>query len=234
MPGIEAGQGQHKAYVVRMDDADTSPLEPGKHYLGVDAASWYINKKSSWFADRMASGTLDIQIDSGAEHYQAALGTFELKGGSTVAPVFDRPVLPDRNYVGGPITLTATLTGLKKDTAIASLLRSAAAASLGVAAGMVETATAAGPARLLGAAGDELLKGVKQLLSDTSAKRESLLDFSGLQATFQPGSLLGPDNYLLFHRGTAFDEDRLTVRTSGALSLPYVDGVFLEDGVNAG
>lgn len=226
---VEAGNGEHRAYRVIVDSA-SGPLLPNEHYLGVDAVAWYINKQSSWFSDRMASGTLDIKIADGMERYLAALGTFELKGGSRIAPVFDRPVLPDRNYRGGTITISAALSALKKDTVIAGLLKSAATASLGVAAGMVQTATAAGPVRLLGAAGEELISGVKRVLSDTAEKREALFDFSGLEVSLQPDRIIGKEMYVLLHRGTPFEESSLAVKASGQLVLPHVNGQVLDDG----
>src|SRR3954464_8643310 len=76
-----AGKGEHHVYkIVPADNPGKPVLTPRKHYLGVDAVAWYINKESSFFADRMASGTLQITLSSGLEQYQAALGTFELKG----------------------------------------------------------------------------------------------------------------------------------------------------------
>jgi hypothetical protein len=177
----------------------------------------------------MASGTLDIKLAGGLEIYQAALGTFELKGGSKTAPVFDRPVLPDRNYRGGVLTFAASLTAIKKDTAIAGLLKSAADASLGVAAAMVDTATLAGPTRLLAAAGSDIIGGVRSLLN-TGEKREPLFDFSGLEFTLRADDIMGPRLYLLLHRGTELDEQQLQVQKSGQLQLPFYGTAPLDDG----
>jgi hypothetical protein len=227
----EAGKGEHHVYRIKQTGpGDQTKLTPGEHYLGIDAVAWFINKESSWFTDRMASGTLDIKLSSGLEKYQAALGTFELKGGSKVAPVFERPVLPDRNFIGGVITLAASLTAIKKDTVIGGMLKSAANASLGIVAGMVHTAAVSGPAKLLVAAGEDLIGGVKRVLSDTAEKREPLFDFSGLEFTIQPDLVIGPQNFLLFHRGAALNEADLTVREDGQLLLPFLKGAILDDG----
>jgi hypothetical protein len=233
--GIEmptpAGKGEHRVYKIVLADNPGKPaLTPRKHYLGVDAVAWYINRESSFFADRMASGTLQITLSSGLEQYQAALGTFELKGGSKTAPVFQQPVLPDRNFLGGPIMLNASLTAIKKDNVLGSLLKSAANASLGIVAGMVQTASLTGPAKLLSAAGDELVSGVKKILSDTAPKREPLFDFSGLQYSLKPGELVGDQIYLLLHRGAPLDESALTVKNTGQLELPYLGGNVVDDG----
>ncbi|HEY8503155.1 MAG TPA: hypothetical protein VIL46_01135, partial [Gemmataceae bacterium] len=231
MSGTEAGRGEHRVYPI----ADPVEGDPGKltarnHYVGVDAVAWFVNKQSSWFKDRVASGTLEIRLAGGLESYQVALGTFELKGGSRTAPVFDRAVLPDRNYRGGALTFAASLTAIKKDTAVAGLLKSAADASLGVAAGMVATATLAGPAKLLAAAGADILGGVRTLLKDTGEKREPIFDFSGLEFTVKPEDIVGPRCYLLLHRGAELDGTKLKVRKSGQLQLPFYEGAPLGDG----
>ena len=231
MASIEAGKGEHRVYPIADPVAgDTGKLTARRHYVGVDAVAWFINKQSTWFTDRMASGTLEIKLASGLESYQVALGTFSLKGGSKTAPVFDKPLLPDRNYRGGVLTFSATLTAIKKNTAIAGLLKSAADASLGVAAGMVDTATLAGPTKLLAAAGSDILGGVRTLLKDTGEKREPLFDFTGLEFTLKPEDVVGPRCYLLLHRGSQLDEANLKVQKAGQLQLPFYGGSPLDDG----
>ncbi|HPC83848.1 MAG TPA: hypothetical protein PLR87_10875 [Thermoanaerobaculaceae bacterium] len=230
MPPLPAGKGQHRVYTIRpANPSDTAKLTAGNHYVGVDAVAWYLNKESTWFADRMASGTLKVQLADGRESYEVALGTFELSGGGTIAPVFDKPVVPDRNYRGGVLTFTASLTALRKDTALAALLRSASRASLGVAAGMVATATVAGPAALLATAGADLIQGVTGLLAN-GPNREPIFDFSGLEANLRPEQVIGPELYLLFHRGSPLDESRLEVRVEGLSTFPLHAGAPLQDG----
>jgi hypothetical protein len=227
----EAGKGEHHVYrIVLAGSGDTDKLSAGKHYVGIDAVAWFINKQSTWFTDRISSGTLDVKLASGLEKYQAALGTFDLKGGAKYAPVFERPVLPDRNYRGGVITLAASLMSIKKNTAIGGMLMSAASASLNVVAGMVQTAAITGPAKLLTAAGEDLIGGVKKVLSETGEKREPLFDFSGLEYTVQPDAVVGPEIFLLLHRGAALEEKDLTVKKEGQLLLPNYKGLLLDDG----
>jgi len=227
----EAGKGEHHVYkIITTTDPNPQKLTPRKHYLGVDAVAWFLNKKSSWFKDRMASGTLQITLSSGLEQYQAALGTFELKSGAKTAPVFEQPILPDRNFLGGPITFNASLTAIQKNTVVAGLLKSAAGASLGIVAGMVQTASATGTAKLLAAAGNELVNGVKRVLSETGEKRKPIFDFTGLQFSMQPGVLVGDEIFLLMHRGAPLDEKQLTVRRDGQLLLPFLGGSVLDDG----
>jgi hypothetical protein len=227
----EAGRGEH--HVLRIpgaDSPDKNPLEPGKHYLGIDAVAWYINKESGWLRKSMASGTLDIKLAGGLEQYQTALGTYELKSGARVAPVFERPVLPDRNLVGGPITLNASLTAIKRDTVLGGMLKSAANASLGIVAGMVQTATVAGPAKLLSAAGDDLLAGVRKVLGETGENREPIFDFSGLEFSVKPQDLIGPETYVLLHRGAALPAGKVSIGKQGDLMLPMLNGAMLDDG----
>ena len=228
---FEAGIGEHKAYRImpEMTD-DKAQLKARKHYLGVDAVSWYINKESSWFTKRMASGTLEIKLANGLEKYQSALGTFSLKGKAKFAPIFQRPVLPDRNYRGGPLTFSVQLTAVKKDTTVGSLLKSAANASLGIVAGMVDTAAVAGPAQLLMAASGELVNGVRGILGSSADGREPLFDDNGLEITIQASDIIGPAVFLLMHRGMSMDESKLEVRSDGELLVPFYNGSLLEDG----
>ena len=226
----EAGRGEHRVYQITTNtDPAAVALTPGLHYLGIDAVAWYVNKKTSFFSDRLASGTLEITL-AGKEHYHAALGTFELADETKTAPVFEHPVLPDRNFVGGPITLKASLIAVKKDNVVGGLLRSAATASLGIVKGMVDTASLAGPSKFLSDAGGALIGGVKQVLSENGPKREALFDFEGLEFNLQPSAFLGSEMFILLHRGAELEESRLTTKKSGRLTLPYVDGAVVVDG----
>lgn len=107
---------------------------------------------------------------------------------------------------------------------------SAASASLNVVAGMVQTAAITGPAKLLTAAGEDLIGGVKKGLSETGEKREPLFDFSGLEYTVQPDAVVGPEIFLLLHRGASLEEKDLTVKKEGQLLLPNYKGLLLDDG----
>jgi len=220
MDPIEAGNGEHHVYKITVDSADSAKLTARNHYLGVDAVSWFVNKDSSWFRNRMASGAMSIKLSSGLEEYHVALGTFALEAGTRRAPIFDRPALPDRNYRGGPLTFFAQLSGVKSDTALSGILKSAATASLGVVSGMVATATVAGPSKLLGGAGQAIIEGVRTLLTSTGDNREPLFDFNGIEYTIQPEEIVGPQIFLLLHRGSELVERNLTVVNSGKLLVP--------------
>ncbi|AUX33049.1 MULTISPECIES: hypothetical protein [Sorangium] len=225
----KAGEGEYRYYTI-LPGGDDGPLLPNRHYLGVDAVAWFLNREDGWFSKWTASGTLEISLVGGLERYQAALGAFELQGSARTAPVFDRPVLPDRNYRGGPITLCVSLFALRRDTALAGLLKGAASASLGIVAGMVETASLAGPQLVLGAAGASLVGGVSQLLTSAPGGAEHLLCQGGLEVTLSPEQVRGPMTYVLFHRGIPLDPARLAVGASGALTYPLHDGRELADG----
>ncbi len=227
----DAGKGEHHVYkIVPQDSSDRGKLTAGNHYVGVEAVAWYINKQSSWFSDRMASGTLGIKMSGGLENYQVALGTFNLSGGARIAPVFEKPVLGDRNYRGGPIIFSAMLSAVKKDTVIGGMLKSAASASLGIVAGMVETAALTGPAGILAAAGQDIISSVRGVLGDKSLKGEALFDFTGMEFGLRPEVVVGPQIFLLFHRGADLEEARLSVRPRGQLLMPYYDEAILDDG----
>ncbi len=229
MPPMEAGEGEHNRYLILGAGADQEPITPRQDYLGIDAVTWFINKQSDFFHDRLASGTLEIKL-ADSEHYQVALGSFELAHGAKQAPVFDRAVLPDRCLSAGPIVLTASLTAVKKDTTLLTILKSASGASLDVVSSMVQTASLTGPYRLLESAGDQILQGVKKVLSDTADKREPLFDFTGLEASLQTDQVKGPTSYLLFHRGSKFNQAQLSIGSEGLLEIPLLNGSPIDDG----
>lgn len=97
-----AGMGEHRSYVLKAADAgNAGPIRPNRHYIAVEAASWYVNQDSSWFRERMATGTLTVILEAGPETFEVALGIYELDGGARIAPVADRAILPERVYRGG-------------------------------------------------------------------------------------------------------------------------------------
>lgn len=226
----EAGKGEHNVYTIQVDNNDQEILTAGKHYISIYASSWFVNKENNWFSKNMASGTLDIWLSNGQEKYQTALGTFQLKGGSKIAPVFNKPVLLERRYRGGNLGFRASLTAIKKDTVLAGVLKNAANASLGIVAGMIDTASVAGPTQLLSEAGGELVKGVKEILSDKSDRHIPFFDFSGLEITIDSNNIKGKDTYLLLHRGAELDEEKLKITDRGQTKIPEYNGSELEDG----
>jgi hypothetical protein len=227
----EAGRGEHHVYkIVPNISSDQAKLTAGNHYVGIDAVAWFINKRSDWFTDYMASGTLDIKLSDGLEDYPVALGTFNLSGGARTAPVFEKPVLSDRNYRGGRISFCAMLSAMKKDTVMGGMLKSAASASLGIVAGMVQTASLTGPAGILGAAGQDLIGGVRKVLTDTTMKCEPIFEFTGLEYYLLPENVVGPQIFILLHRGAHLNESSLSINTEGQLSMPFYENALLEDG----
>src|SRR5215468_831106 len=113
-----AGMGEHHSYVLKgVNTGNVSALQPNRHYISVEAASWFVNQDSSWFRERMATGTLTIVLEAGPETFEVALGIYELDGGAHIAPVADRAILPERVYRGGRITFKTHLSGVSRDTA---------------------------------------------------------------------------------------------------------------------
>jgi hypothetical protein len=225
--GTAAGEGEHKYYY--LPGPKSEPLTSQSHYLGVDAVSWFVNKESGWFKQYSTSGTLEISLAGGQEKYEVPLGVYELAGGARVAPVFDRPVLPDRVYRGGPISFRATVSGLKKDTQLTKLIKSATSAGLGVVGGMVATATATGPYAPLAAAGSALIGGVKDVLSGTEAKLR-LFDTSGFEVTLPQKAVTGRESYLFLHRGQPLDKKKLQIAPGDTAEVRY-ESELLDDGV---
>jgi hypothetical protein len=224
-----AGTGEHHTYLISGGGADQGPLRAEEHYLGIDAVSWYVNKDSGWFTKRMASGALTVKLAGGSETYEVGLGLYDLASGAHLAPVFEKPVLPDRVFRGGVITLTAVLTGLAQDTKVARLMKTTASAALGVVGGLVQTASLGGLSAPLKEAGTTLLDGVRSVL-DGQDKKMQLFDPAGLEVSVRPGQLLGPETYVLLHRGTALDPARLQVAPKGQSFGPVYDGAELTDG----
>ena len=52
----KAGEGTHSFYQLqpRKPAEDNISFISGRHYLGIDAASWYVNQQGNIFAERMA------------------------------------------------------------------------------------------------------------------------------------------------------------------------------------
>ena len=64
----EASQGEHHVYrIIPTGSGATGKLAANKHYVGIDAVAWFINKKGNWFTDRISSGTLDIKLADGLQ-----------------------------------------------------------------------------------------------------------------------------------------------------------------------
>ena len=101
-------------------------------------------------------------------------------GGAKVAPVFNKPVLEDRNYRGGNLTFSAYLSSIASNTVAGKMLKSAASSSLKIVSGMLETAALSGPANILGAASKDLVSSVREVLDDKELKSEQIFDPSGL------------------------------------------------------
>lgn len=226
---MHAGEGEHSVYLIRGNRGDDNPIAAQEHYLGIDAVSWFVNKESRWFSNRMASGVLTIELAAGAEKYDVGLGLYELHSGARVAPIFDRPVLPERVYRGGQVTIRASLWGIARDTRIAKLMTSSASAALSVVGGMVQTSMAIGPHAPLTAAGTTLVRGLREILdSDDDSMR--IFDPAGFEASLRSHQIVGAETYVLLHRGSKLDRHSLAVSTEGAAVEPLHAGQRLEDG----
>lgn len=229
-PAFEAGDGEHHYYLLKAPVAspDRAPLEARQHYLGIDAVRWYVNKKSNFFRDRMASGTVQLLLANN-ETYEVGLGIYELKAGARTAPVFSRLILPNRVFRGGGITVKAFVRAIQRNTLLGELLVDMARASLSVVAGAVQGVTVAGPPVALLAAGKSLTEAVSKILQQGDHGL-TVFDQSGVDVTLLPNRLLGPENYLLLHRGAELDSARLSLRENqGELEVLFDDDL-LDDG----
>lgn len=226
---VKAGVGEHEATIILMSD-DKTPLTLHKHYLRIDAVRWFVNQEAGWFTDKIVTGTLSIKIEPG-ESYNVTLGVYELKGGAKIAPVFGRTVLPARAFRGGPITVQAVISGVAESNGVGKVLQGVADAALGVVGTMVQTATLTGPSKVLGEAGGALVGGVRDLLN---AQGNSLRLFdpkTGIDKTIQPTDFRGPRMYLLLHRGTKLEPNKLAITGEEGAEVLFYEDRELEDGV---
>jgi hypothetical protein len=225
---VKAGIGEHQATVIS-GPGDNTPLTAHKHYLSIDAVGWFVNQESGWFSDKIATGTLSIQIGAG-ESYNAALGVYELKGGAKIAPMFGLPMLPARAFRGGPITVQAVISGVTKSNGIGKVLQGVTDAALGVVGTMVQTASLTGPSQVLGAAGGALVGGVRDLLNAQENKLRLFDPTTGIKKALQPADILAPTIYVLLHRGTKLEPGNVKVVRQGGDEVLTYDGKALEDG----
>jgi hypothetical protein len=226
-----AGDGEHGVHVSTRGD-DAGPLAPGAEYVSVDACSWFVNREDGWLRKWAVSGMIDATLGASVERYQVGLGTFELDGSARIAPVFDRPIVHDRCYRGGPLTFAVSLFAAARDTPLTALLRGASAASLGISASMVQTATLAGPQRVLGAAAGSLMAGLTSLVAQPDSGLRPIFAREGLEVTLQPDQVRTGTVFILFHRGAPLEDHELQIRSvDGGRDVPFRSGRPLEDGV---
>ncbi len=230
-PHVEAGHGdfaQYKPWVDGTRQEPGTPLRATQDYVQVSAARWWVNRDSSFWRDRTASGTSQIVL--GNERYEVALGTYELKDGAHTAPVFGRTILPTRRYPGGGLAIKLVVGIIGRNTMLASVLSDMAEASLQVVEGAISTATAAGPSAILGAAGTSLIGSVKNVLKSDD-QGEEVFSEGGQELTIDADKVCDGDTWYLYHRGTSLVQDHLDVRTDDSpIPKVFYDGNELEDG----
>ncbi|MBL7821023.1 MAG: hypothetical protein JNL65_10425 [Saprospiraceae bacterium] len=222
----EAGLGNAKTYSIQQTNGNNSAaFEPKKHYLRVDAVSWYLNKESDFWKTFIASGALQIKLPN--ENYEVGLGTYKLDDGMKTAPVFNRPIIDDRVYLGGSLTVSVTTQAIKKDTLLSKILKDLGNSTVDVVTGAIQGATFAGPTASLLEVSKSLTSNIKEILNQGEKK----IDFFSIENTFQLSNFTGSENYILLHRGVELNNEKLKIDTSGnhSESLTY-DGKFLDDG----
>lgn len=227
--GIEAGQGGAKTYSLQIENDpnnNTAPFEARKHYVRIEAIGWYVNKQSNFWTDYIASGTLKIKIAD--ELYEVGLGTYKLDAGMKTAPIFNRPLIEDRAFYGGSLTLNAYTRAIKKDTLLGGLLKDLGSSTIDIVNGAIQGASLVGPAAGLLNVSKGLSSNIKEILE----KGEKQVDLFSVEDTYQLSQMRGNENYILLHRGSKLDPTKLKVNRVGSqnVSLAYNNG-DLEDGV---
>lgn len=224
-----AGKGEHRYYILRHNKkSDSVPFVPGVHYIGIDAVRWYVNKQGNFLTNRIASGTTSINLHN--EKYQTGLGTYELKAGEYTAPVFDRPLLTNRVFRGGILTLRIFIQVINEDKLLKILLRDLAKTSLNITASAVNTVSSTGPPAILSEASKSLIKSVEKILTE-GGKPKMVFDPSGVEINIKPTELSGSEIFILVHRGQKLDSEKLNLRKieHGNYEVSY-ENSLLEDG----
>ncbi|MDP2159748.1 MAG: hypothetical protein Q8K02_04655, partial [Flavobacterium sp.] len=224
--GTEAGKGNAKTYQVLKTDTDNSAsFEPKKHYLRVDAVSWYLNKESNFWKSFIASGAMQIKLPN--ENYEVGLGTYKLDDGMKVAPIFNRPIIHERVYLGGSLTINVTIQAIKKDTLLSKILKDLGNSTVDVVTGAIQGATFAGPTPSLLEVSKSLTSNIKEILNQGEKK----IDFFTVENTFHLNKFTGTENYILLHRGAELIQDKLKIKTTDNhnVELTY-NGKPLDDG----
>jgi hypothetical protein len=214
----EAGEGNYeKFWFPSTNNARNKKFERFNSYIRVSVVSWFVNKQSSYWTDRMASGTCEVTV--GEEPYSIALGTFALDEGAYTAPIFDKVIVDNRLWVSGDLGIKVFLKANQSDTVLATVLKDMAQSSLGVAsssAATYGTQLASGPYAPLAAAGKTLITSVQNILS-SGKKPLPIFDLGGLDFTTALSLLEGEVNYVLLLRGnrSVVTKDKLAIVESG-------------------
>ncbi|MBB4080539.1 hypothetical protein GGR28_003173 [Lewinella aquimaris] len=222
-----AGEGSPHTFHLRSNSEDTTPpFEARKHYVRIDAISWFVNKEGNFLKNFISSGTLTIKIAN--EVFDLGLGTFDLSKGMKVAPIFNRPIIEDRVYNGGDLTVSTSLGAIKRDTLLNKILKDLGKSTIEVANGAITNATIAGPAGALLSVGTSLTNSITEILN----KGEKKVDFAIIEDTYQLSKLQGNENFILLHRGADIQKENFKLEYSGThkVNLLYNDKPF-EDGV---
>jgi len=223
---LEAGKGNAKTYLIpNICDNNTASFEPKKHYLRVDAVSWFINKESDFWKTFIASGALQIKLPN--ENYEIGLGTYKLDKGMKTAPIFNRPIIDDRVYLGGTMTISVTTQAIKKDTLLSKILKDLGNSTVDVVTGAIQGATFAGPTASLLEVSKSLTSNIKDILN----QGDKMVEFFNIEDAYQLSKLKGDENFILLHRGTELQQEKLKINTANNhnVELTY-DGKFLDDG----
>ncbi len=225
----EAGQGVANTFHLELSNDDTkNSFEPRKHYVRIDAISWFVNKQSNFWKDYISSGTLRIKIAD--EIFDLGLGTYVLEKGMRTAPIFNRPIIEDKVYNGGDLTISTSLSAIKKDTLLGKILKDLGKSTIEVANGAIKAATVMGPQKALLDVSTSLTDNITAILNQGDKK----IEFATIEDTYQLQKLDGIENFILLHRGAKIDKKDLTLDFDGEHKVnlmykgkPFEDGVWI-------
>jgi hypothetical protein len=237
---FEAGEGEYARFWFPSpnNSAQDGGFVRRDNYVRVSVVSWFANKDSDWWKDRMVSAT--CQVTLGSEAYDVALGTLSLEGGAHTAPTFDKLIVDNRLWVEGSLSVKAFLRASQIDTVLAGILKDMAKSSLGIASTAVEgyaSKAAAGPYAPLLSAGQTLVSTVQNLISK-APKPLVIFEPDGFDVTAPTSlsELRGKVNYLLLLRAnprlTTRDSIRIVEDPNGVVEVlshgtPLKDGAWM-------
>lgn len=215
------GSGDAYPYIIRPNIADTSPYDSTKDYFSITAVSWFVNQQGNWLKSKQASGT--VQIKANSTVFNFPLGSFALAKGAKTAPIFNYPLLPTTPFDGSPITIQASITGMKQNTVLGGILQELATEAMSYATtslGSLSLSTAYPGLSQLSTAANDISS---TLVTKMGQNAVPIFDAqSGISITLGTEDLKGDVFYVLLYKGRrlnnvdlGIDSDNISVLEKG-------------------
>lgn len=226
----KAGGGQYDPHILpAITPTSQGRFEKGKHYVRVEASSWFANNESNFLRNKLVSGTVSIDMGSG-NVYQFVLDQYPLSNGNKIAPVFNQAILQNYVYRGENINVTVFLKGIKNNTAVGDLISNLASSSLNLANGAVGAMTAVSASPFLSNASKSLFDAGQKILNGGENQTEIFSEGGGLKIGIDKSKLVGTDVFLVAYRGNPIAENQLTIAQRDGIYVVNVGDLPLRQG----